>query len=602
MADHAARQVPSGNGEDTAQDDVRALNELRELLFHSERRELVALRERLQNPNLRAQDVSEILAEAIRLRREHGGGEALSEALGPSVEEALRESVRKDPGVLADALFPSMGPAIRKAIGEYIRSMMESFDEAMEHSLSLQGLKWRIEAFRTGKKFSDIVLLHSLVFRVEQLFLIHKKSGLLLLHAVAPSVAIQDPDMVSGMLSAIQDFVRDSFNAPAGQSLESMQVGELQVCVEQGPYASLAAVIRGQAPQDVRLRLQEKLEEAHRLFARQLEQFQGDAAPFQALCQSLSECFAARYKAKRKKPKPYFRIATAGLFIVLAVYGSFEWFENRKWERFVGELRAQPGITVTSFVKSRGRFHIRGLRDPLAADPEAILLQDQLDRKLAEFDWKPYEALDDALIVKRASALLSPPPTAMLSIQNGVLFARGEAPRGWPEFFRERAPLVAGVKSVDTFGLMDADHAEFARRKTSLEAATILFPVGVAEVPAEQQPALEKAVQDIHELTARASVLGESFTIEVVGHTDSTGPDSHNVLLSERRASQTRLELARRGIGYNLLRGRGAGYKEPLRNENTDEERKFNRSVTFHVVPGRVVPDRVIPEKAAGKQ
>ena len=130
MADQPARQVPSGNGGDTAQDDAHALQELRELLFHSERRDLVALRERLQTPSLRAQDVSEILAEAIRLRREQGGGPALSEALGPPVEEALRDSVRRDPAVLADALFPSMGPAIRKAIGEYIRSMMESFDEA----------------------------------------------------------------------------------------------------------------------------------------------------------------------------------------------------------------------------------------------------------------------------------------------------------------------------------------------------------------------------------------------------------------------------------------------------------------------------------------
>src|SRR5713101_938419 len=328
MADQPPRQVSSGNGGETPQDDARALNELRELLFHSERRDLVALRERIQNTNLRAKDVSEILAEAIRLRREQGGGEALSDALAPSVEDALRESVRKDPGVLADALFPAMGPAIRKAIGEYIRSMMESFDEAMEHSLSMQGLKWRWEAFRTGKKFSDIVLLHSLVFRVEQLFLIHKKSGLLLLHAVAPAVAMQDPDMVSGMLSAIQDFVRDSFQAPAGESLESLQVGDMQVWVEHGPYASLAAVIRGQAPHDLRLRLQEKLEQAHRLFARQLEQFQGDAAPFQALCESFSACFAARYKEKTVKPWPYFRIVATGLLIALVVWGSFEWWEN----------------------------------------------------------------------------------------------------------------------------------------------------------------------------------------------------------------------------------------------------------------------------------
>jgi len=391
------------------------------------------------------------------------------------------------------------------------------------------------------------------------------------------------------MLSAIQDFVRDSFQAPAGESLESLQVGDMQVWVEHGPYASLAAVIRGQAPQELRLRLEEKLEEAHRVFARQLEQFQGDAAPFQALCESFSGCFAARYKEKTGKPWPYFRIVATGLLIALLVWGSFEWWENRKWDRFLGELRAQPGITVTSFTKSGGRFHIRGLRDPLAIDPEALLLQDNLDTRLADFGWKPYQALDDALVLKRANAILAPPATAVLSLERGVLFARGEAPRGWPELFRERAPLVAGVKSVDTSGLMDFDHAEFARRKTSLEAATILFPVGVAEVQADQQAALEKAAQDIQELGARAATLGETFSIDVVGHTDSTGPDTHNVLLSQRRADQASNELARRGVAYTLLNARGAGYKEPVSNENTEEEKRFNRSITFRVIAGKAV-------------
>ena len=590
MAEQPARQVPSGKEEDAVEIDARALaelHELRELLFHAERSELIALRERLHNPRLRAKDVSEILAEAIRLRRGKGGRQALSEALAPSVEEALRESVRKDPRILADALFPSMGPAIRRAIGEYIRSMTQSFDLAMEHSFSLQGLKWRFESIRTGRKFADVVMLHSLLFRVEQLFLIHKKTGLMLVHVVAPFVPVQDPDMVSAMLTAIQDFVRDSFKAPAGETLESMQVGELQVCVEQGPYASLAAVIRGQAPPEVRLRMQEKLEEAHQLFGQQLEDFQGDAAPFQELVPSFSECFAAHYKESGGKPKPFFQIATAVLLLAGLLWATLAWRENRRWNRFATELRAQPGILITSFAKSGGRFHIRGLRDPLALDPEVLLLKDNLDTNLADFEWRQYQALDPVLVLKRANAILEPPAAATLALQNGVLYARGEAPRRWQETFRERAPFVAGVKAADISGLTNTDHSEFSVLKKSLETTIILFPVGVAEVPADRKVELDKLAKDIREVIARAGALGDSVSIEVVGHADDTGTDAHNIQLSDRRARAMRAELVRRGIARNLIRTRGAGYNEPLRNEDSEDQRKFNRSITLRVISAK---------------
>src|SRR5215510_5113442 len=46
---------------------------------------------------------------------------------------------------------------------------------------------------------------------VDAIFPIHKKTGLFWLHFEAPNVAVQDTVMVSGMLTAIQNFVRDSF-------------------------------------------------------------------------------------------------------------------------------------------------------------------------------------------------------------------------------------------------------------------------------------------------------------------------------------------------------------------------------------------------------
>ena len=85
-------------------------------------------------------------------------------------------------------------------------------NQTLGRSFSAQGLKWRLEAWRTGKALREVVLLRTLVYRVEQVFLIHRETGLLLQHVSAgPRRASQDADMVSGMLTAIRDFVQDSF-------------------------------------------------------------------------------------------------------------------------------------------------------------------------------------------------------------------------------------------------------------------------------------------------------------------------------------------------------------------------------------------------------
>ena len=48
-------------------------------------------------------------------------------------------------------------------------------------------------------------------YQVKQDFLIHRESGLVLQHVEDGSAETRDPDLVSGMLTAIRDFVQDYF-------------------------------------------------------------------------------------------------------------------------------------------------------------------------------------------------------------------------------------------------------------------------------------------------------------------------------------------------------------------------------------------------------
>jgi outer membrane protein OmpA-like peptidoglycan-associated protein len=585
MPEQAQRRAPEGHPPETPKNDNNALEELRHLIVAPEQEGIQEIRERLDDMERRAEDVSAVVAEAIQMRREQGDDTALAEALAPTIEATLRDSVRKDPHVLADALFPVMGPAIRKSITETLRSMLESFNEALEHSLSLQGLKWRLEALRTGKPYAEIVLMHSLLYRVEQVFLIHRETGLVLHHVVAHSVATQDPAMVAGMLSAIQQFVRDSFSGERTESLDSMEVGELKVWIEEGPHAVLAAVIHGHAPAGYRTAMKEALEAIEQKFGGALQKYEGDTGPFAATENLLAPLLEAQFKDETgPKKKPWALItAAAAVAILLAGWIGYSTYLLIEWSQFLKALHQQPGIVVISYEKSGGQFHLRGFRDPLAEDPTKFLAQAGLSREQVNFEMAPYYSVDDAIVLRRAKELLHPPAGVTLTETGGVLEADGVAPPQWIASLREKAPWIAGVASVDASHLQNADLVEFNRLKGAMETTMLLFPFGRAELEAGQEKNLAQVTQTGRDLVAQATKLNGKIVVEIVGHTDITGVEGTNLSLSKQRADRIQIVLMQSGIKPANLRVRGVGTSEPLANENTEEGRQRNRSVTFKV-------------------
>lgn len=236
------------------------------------------------------QQFCDMLAQAIASR--DAQDDTLAVALRPVVEKALRTSVQADPAFAVDLLFPLIGPAIRRAVAETLRSMLASFSRALALAFSWRYVKWRIEAIRTGQPFSEVVFLHTLAYRVEQLFLLHRESGIPLRHLSAPGVQPEDAEMVSAMLAAIQEFVHDSFGG-GSDTLESFRVGELGVWVEQGPHVAIAAVVRGIPPVDFATLLRTQVELIERDWGPELADFDGDTARFAEVDSLLTPCMLA---------------------------------------------------------------------------------------------------------------------------------------------------------------------------------------------------------------------------------------------------------------------------------------------------------------------
>ncbi|MGE3539289.1 MAG: OmpA family protein [Candidatus Tectimicrobiota bacterium] len=463
---------------------------MRHLLLGPERHQLERLQEHLDNLRLHPEEVSQVLAEAVLLCSHQD--KQLTNALLPTIEEALQASVRKNPRILIDILFPMLGPAIRKAISTALRSMIEVLNHSLEMSLSLRGLQWRLEALRTGKPFAEVLFLHTLAYRVEQVFLIHKDTGLLLQHVVAESVPVQDAEMVSGMLTAIQDFMRDSFGGSEDETLNTVQYGDRRLLIEQGPLAILAGVVRGSVPPSLHTTFQEAIESIHFEARDSLLTFAGDATPFAAIHHHLEACLQQQRKtAGRRRSFLPLGLVSACLLLGLLGWSVTLWRAHTHWLACQEAVRRQPGVVLLTAEWSRGAYRLSGLLDPLAPDPlEVPALAQQCPAQVTRH-WQSYYALHPAFVEQRASTILAPPASTGLTLDTeGVLHATGTAPYEWIMEAQKLSRLIPGVRRLQTDLLQIVDHPTqiLARARTLLAppaTVTLLFDNGVLTATGE---------------------------------------------------------------------------------------------------------------------
>ncbi len=418
------------------------LEALRRLLLEPEQQAL----EELQNPKLWEEQVSKVLPEAL-VRRAHTD-KSIQYALNPILEETFVRLVRRNPKLLVEILFPVLLPAIRRAVASLFASLTQSLNQTLDQVFSLQGLRWRLEALSTGKTFAEVVLSHTLLYRVEQVLLIQRDSGLLLAHQVAEGVNVQDGALVSGMLTAIGDFVRDSFDPEAG--LNTVNFGERVLVVEQSAQAVLAAVVRGNPPPTLQGRLQDTLSEIHTRFAEELRHYSGDNQVFADVRPMLEALLETQYKRPERR-RPYaVWLALAMLLAGLVWWGWNNFQAQRTWETYLKRLSQTPGIVVTEAPR---RYEVRGLRDPLAADPQTLLEGLPLRPEQLRATWQPYQSLEPEMVLRRIQQRLDTPGTVRLAWRDGVLVVSGRSTGAWLSRLRNLAPLL-GVDQLDTSQLV----------------------------------------------------------------------------------------------------------------------------------------------------
>lgn len=103
------------------------------------------------------------------------------------------------------------------------------------------------------------------------------------------------------------------------------------------------------------------------------------------------------------------------------------------------------------------------------------------------------------------------------------------------------------------------------------------------------RPTAQENLQKLTEILNR----DDETILMIVGHTDSTGDETYNMRLSERRAQSAANYMIRQDLDESRVRTEGRGETEPIATNSTDEGRQENRRVEVAIYASPEYIDRL---------
>ena len=589
------------------------LRRLRELLLGEKVVFIDALYRRVEDPQERTGDVAEVLPGAM--------DQVIADPVTqPKIEkplvETIRGAIKRDTESFAEALFPVLGPAIRRAVADALKSLVQRINAAIENSFTVKGLRWRLEAARSGVPFAQIVLRETMLYAVQEVFLIQPESGLVLCKARRADTLALDEDAFSAMLTAIQAFIQDSLGAPEGDKLRGAELGDRTLWVINGPQAVLACLVIGSPPHEVREQLKDALETIHARFGNELDlppEKLSDRPGVENLLEEtlLGEVAADKKRAGRSRARLLWGVAGLLLLTLLAWGGWKSWQLHQQETEIADLFRAEAGYVLTAHDSEGDELHFYGLRDPLSRAPEAVLADAGHDAERMALEFAPFQSLDRDIVLQRLRQALGGDGVD-LQYDGAVLTVTGSLTPARRAVLEQLPGLHPAVASVDLSGTrLDAEAAAaLARRELNAPVGVTITPLEdrlsvsgtdaawytavsantgpIGGWPVDYSPmrddmsrrldalqrdvdgrilrfaegfdvttntrdGLDSLAESLSDLLSLAGALGIPVDIRLVGFADGLGQQDRNREIALGRARAIQGELARRGVDRSRL-------------------------------------------------
>lgn len=274
--------------------------------------------------------------------------EEMAEALGPVMGEAMRVQIRESRDDMVQALYPIIGQTVQKSVTESIRELQRNIDARLRTTFGAQGVLRSVLARLQGVDAAELALRDALPFSLQEIFIIQRGSGLLITHATPGRAEIVDADLVSGMLTAIRDFARDSFGQGESQEeLDEIQYGESRIVIQSGPAAYVAAVYTGTEPEGFRAALRDLVSDLHVRHERALRNYDGDpeAVPYlqPQIASFVGEVTDSQDEIKEltRGQRLLLALGSIGVVLCIGLAAFYVWFTIALWPV------AFPGPTAT---------------------------------------------------------------------------------------------------------------------------------------------------------------------------------------------------------------------------------------------------------------
>lgn len=575
--------------------DENKLNELRDILL-GEECSLITDKVKAQSRKI----VKEVIAEALYDRQKQG--DDIDNILHPIVERSVETSFSSHSDKLINSLYPLVGGLVRKSVQSFFNDFIEKTNQLLENSLTIKGITWRIKARQAGVSFAQYVASQTFLYRVEHILLIHRETGILLHSIDHNKFSDSNVDLISSMLTAINDFVADSLalRDENEEQLQTIRTDNFSLLIKPGPHAMIVVAVTGNPPHRLLDKMQLTLENIHHFYDHQLRDFTGNIDSFNDVKVQLQGCLLSEEKLpeKSKKNKPwFFYLFVFMLFIGIGYLSINSWHRNQLIEK-INQLDEQPGYVIQSLeVDFDKTIYLNVIRDPVTLSIKDWFNKHNIDTHKLLVNEHFFYSIDPTVNNKRIERIFRDYPSLAYTWQNAQLVIRGTLPIEDKKRLLERLSTVSLLFSnkIDLSQLeyifpdntLDLSNKENKQQLFFLLLAEfnqyqLNFELDISQLNEKMLTELDVIADKYKQLSMLAEQLDYRLALVLIGTSGTTGDDVMNKILSLKRSENVKKSLISLGVDADTLHATNIGtmYFNNLSPHNVIKTRK----VLFNVV------------------
>ncbi|MFZ1291658.1 MAG: OmpA family protein [Melioribacteraceae bacterium] len=487
-------------------------------------------------------------------------------SLSPIMGQAIKQQVIESKEDVIDALYPIIGFTIQKSIAEKIKEIYQALNDKIEASLQKGILSKIVKSKISGVSATDLILQDAFPFEMKEIFLIHESTGILISH-VSSSIFQKtvDADLISGMLTAIKNFVSESFNTSSeNQNLYEIQYGDSKIILERGRYSYLALVISGQEPTSLNSKLSELNIEIHKKYHKQLREFDGNVYPFREIENPLNEFVnSGEEKKSQEIPKSKshvlyaFGILLLFILLLIAIFMLPKYFREKSISEKVSEKLNSLNISDIENVK----WEVENRDLNIGGTIPSFLVKNKIDSVLSSIEELEkvnnnlgiiLPIVDEKIISENILKVLSKSNQAEnqkinFEIDKDVVTLYGEVLT-----IEEKLKLgfeisqISGIRIlINNLEVLDAKNLSDLEAEKILNETIINFESNQTSLTKNHTKLLEPVIPYLKR--------NQNLKVEVIGILDKTGSKIVNLQKSNERIDNVINFLNSQGISKNIF-------------------------------------------------